>query len=51
VAEESLTSLAVDEGHTWLALCGFWGEKKNYERTYQGLIRSTIVVDPTAKYP
>lgn len=25
---------------------GAWGEKKNYGRTYTGLIRSTVVVDP-----
>ena len=24
---------------------GAWGEKKNYGRTYEGLIRSTVVVD------
>ena len=28
---------------------GAWGEKKNYGRTYEGLIRSTIVVDPAGK--
>ena len=26
-----------------------WGEKKNYGKTYQGLIRSTVVVDPDGK--
>jgi len=26
------------------AAYGAWGEKKNYGRTYEGLIRSTIVV-------
>ena len=28
-----------------------WGEKKNYGRSYEGLIRSTIVVDPRARSP
>ncbi len=26
-----------------------WGEKKNYGRTYMGIIRSTVVVGPTGK--
>ena len=28
---------------------GAWGEKKNYGRTFEGLIRSTIVVGPDGK--
>lgn len=50
VAEESLTfSLLSDEGHQVADAYAAWGEKKNYGRTYQGLIRSTIVVDPDGK--
>ena len=25
---------------------GAWGEKKNYGKTYEGLLRSTFVVNP-----
>lgn len=50
VAEESLTfPLLSDEGHQIADAYAAWGEKKNYGRTYQGLIRSTIVVDPEGK--
>ena len=50
VAEESLTfPLLSDEGHRVADAYAVWGEKKNYGRTYQGLIRSTIVVDPDGK--
>jgi|SRR5690625_943817 len=38
--------LASDEDHAVMTAYGTWGEKKNYGRTYQGVIRSTIVVDP-----
>lgn len=47
VAEEELTfPLLSDDGHRVAEAYAAWGEKKNYGRTYQGLIRSTIVVDP-----
>ncbi|WP_284762778.1 thioredoxin-dependent thiol peroxidase [Arthrobacter sp. efr-133-R2A-63] len=50
VAEEALTfPLLSDEGHTVADAYAAWGEKKNYGRTYQGLIRSTIVVNPDGK--
>ena len=29
-----------------LTAYGAWGEKKNYGRTYIGVLRSTFVVDP-----
>ncbi|MET1034363.1 MAG: thioredoxin-dependent thiol peroxidase [Arthrobacter sp.] len=42
---ESLTfPLLSDEDHAVAAAYGAWGEKKNYGRTYEGLIRSTVVV-------
>ncbi len=45
--EESLTfPLASDADHEVSEAWGAWGEKKNYGRTYTGLIRSTVVVDP-----
>ncbi|WP_426996165.1 thioredoxin-dependent thiol peroxidase [Pseudarthrobacter sp. N5] len=45
VEEEGLTfPLLSDEDHAVAESYGAWGEKKNYGRTYQGLIRSTIVV-------
>ena len=44
--EESLTfPLASDPDHEVIEAWGAWGEKKNYGRTYTGLIRSTVVVD------
>ncbi|ANC30770.1 thioredoxin-dependent thiol peroxidase [Isoptericola dokdonensis] len=36
--------LASDAEHTVLEAYGAWGEKKNYGRTYVGVIRSTVVV-------
>ncbi len=37
--------LLSDADHGVALAYGAWGEKKNYGKTYQGLIRSTIVVD------
>lgn len=46
-AQEALTfPLASDAEHTTLEAYGAWGEKKNYGRTYTGVIRSTVVVAP-----
>ncbi|RAN73490.1 thioredoxin-dependent thiol peroxidase [Bacillus sp. SRB_336] len=45
-AKEELTfPLLSDEDHAVADAYAAWGEKKNYGKTYQGLIRSTIVVD------
>lgn len=38
--------LLSDENHAVAEAYGAWGEKKNYGRTYEGLIRSTVVIDP-----
>jgi len=38
--------LLSDPEHKALDAYGTWGEKKNYGRTYQGVLRSTFVVDP-----
>lgn len=47
VEAQSLTfPLASDPDHSVMTAYGTWGEKKNYGRTYQGVIRSTIVIDP-----
>lgn len=43
--EELTFPLLADEDHSVAAAYGAWGEKKNYGRTYEGLIRSTVVVD------
>lgn len=49
-AEEALTfPLLSDEGHAVADAYAAWGGKKNYGRTYMGLIRSTIVVDPDGR--
>jgi peroxiredoxin Q/BCP len=37
--------LLVDEDHSVAEAYGAWGEKKNYGKTYEGLIRSTFVID------
>jgi peroxiredoxin Q/BCP len=44
--KESLkVTLVSDPDHTTLTAYGAFGEKTNYGRTYQGVIRSTVVVD------
>ena len=44
---ESLTfPLLSDADHAVAEAYGAWGEKKNYGRAYEGLIRSTVVVGP-----
>jgi len=48
--KEGLTfPLLSDETHAVAEAYAAWGEKKNYGRTYEGLIRSTVVVDPDGK--
>ncbi|PYI68753.1 thioredoxin-dependent thiol peroxidase [Arthrobacter livingstonensis] len=50
VAEEKLTfPLLSDEDHAVADAYAAWGEKTNYGKTYQGLIRSTIVVDGSGR--
>ena len=45
--KQSLTfPLASDPEHHVLEAYGAWGDKKNYGRTYVGIIRSTVVVNP-----
>ncbi|MEO9246581.1 thioredoxin-dependent thiol peroxidase [Citricoccus nitrophenolicus] len=45
--KEGLTfPLLSDEDHAVAEAYGAWGEKKNYGRTYEGLIRSTVVLGP-----
>ena len=47
---ESLTfPLLSDTEKVVLEPYGAWGEKKNYGKTYTGVIRSTVVVDPDGK--
>lgn len=38
--------LLSDPDRQALEAYGAWGEKKNYGKTYQGVIRSTFVIDP-----
>lgn len=48
--DEGLTfPLLSDPEHTVAEAYAAWGEKKNYGKTYDGLIRSTVVVDPDGK--
>lgn len=45
--EQSLTfPLLSDADHRVAEAYGAWGEKKNYGKTYEGLVRSTVVVGP-----
>ncbi|MEX5236712.1 thioredoxin-dependent thiol peroxidase [Kocuria arenosa] len=45
--EQSLTfPLLSDADHRVAKAYGAWGEKKNYGKTYEGLVRSTVVVGP-----
>jgi len=47
-ADQHLTfPLLSDPEHEVLEAYGAWGEKKNYGKTYVGVIRSTVVVDPS----
>ncbi|MFW0119484.1 thioredoxin-dependent thiol peroxidase [Rothia sp. CCM 9417] len=41
--------LLSDENHAVAEAYGAWGEKKNYGKTYVGLIRSTLVIDEAGK--
>ncbi len=46
VEQERLTyRLLSDEDHAFAESVGAWGEKKNYGKVYEGLIRSTVVTD------
>lgn len=42
-------TLGSDPDHAIMTPWGTWGEKKNYGRTYLGVIRSTFVVDKEGK--
>ncbi|MDQ6752012.1 MAG: thioredoxin-dependent thiol peroxidase [Actinomycetota bacterium] len=48
-AENLNFPLLSDEDHSVADAYGAWGEKKNYGKTYEGLIRSTVVVDGDGK--
>ncbi len=48
-AENLNFPLLSDEDHSVADAYGAWGEKKNYGKTYEGLIRSTVVVDGEGK--
>jgi len=41
--------LLADTEHTVSEAYGVWGEKKNYGRTYLGIIRSAFLIDEKAK--
>ncbi len=41
--------LLSDEDHELSEGLGAWGEKKNYGRVYQGIIRSTFVIDESGQ--
>lgn len=42
-------TLLSDEDHAAAERYGAWGEKKNYGRTYVGIIRSSVLVGPDGK--
>src|SRR4051812_23228017 len=41
--------LLADEEHAMAEAYGVWGEKKNYGKTYMGIIRSAFVIDDKGK--
>lgn len=41
--------LLSDPQHEALAAYGAWGEKKMYGRSTQGVIRSTVIIDPSGR--
>jgi len=41
--------LLADTEHTVAEAYGVWGEKKNYGRTYMGIIRSAFLIDEKGK--
>ncbi len=41
--------LLVDAGHAAAKAYGAWGLKKNYGREYEGVIRSTFIIDPEGR--
>ncbi len=42
-------TLLADDDHRVADLYGAWGEKKNYGRTYMGIIRSSFLVGPDGR--
>jgi peroxiredoxin Q/BCP len=42
-------TLLTDAGHEMSRAYGAWGLKQNYGKTYEGIIRSTVIVDPDGK--
>lgn len=49
-SDEELTfPLLADPEHAVALKYGAWGEKQNYGKTYQGLIRSTFVISESGK--
>src|SRR5947208_629710 len=41
--------LLADEDHAVAEAYGVWGEKKNYGRTYMGIVRSAFLIDEKGK--
>ncbi|HLU48904.1 MAG TPA: thioredoxin-dependent thiol peroxidase [Planctomycetota bacterium] len=41
--------LLSDPDHKVMEKYGAWGEKQNYGRTIEGVIRSTVIIDPNGK--
>lgn len=39
-------TLLVDAGHEMAKAYGAWGTKKNYGKTYEGIVRSTVIIGP-----
>jgi thioredoxin-dependent peroxiredoxin len=49
-AKQSLNfTLLADEDHAVCELYGVWGEKSMYGRTYEGVTRSTYIIDPEGR--
>lgn len=50
IEKQSLTiTLLSDPDHAVAAAYGAWGLKKNYGKEYEGILRSTVLIDPKGK--
>ena len=50
IAKNDLTvDILSDESTEWLEKLGVWAEKKNYGKTYMGIVRTTFLVDGDGK--
>jgi len=49
VKQDLAITLASDEDKTLSKKLGVWQMKKNYGKEYEGIVRTTFLIDPTGK--